>query len=321
MDERELLDGVASLVRPAGPELVCGWGGHGAGHVCLAVSGAVDLPALVERFSRRYGQLRNLVMGGYADPKVSEQTGLPLLAPFDDGELVEMRAWACGHRWIGCGVVCGGQVVVVVAERDAPPADEPAEEVVRVASPRTRRDDRRTWVRRLIELAGWEPLGLSVDWAAVEEELGVPLPADYKELVAAFGGGVFSDDTVSFLGCSTNVSFDLLTLWRAGLSVDRGTTVGPYEEYAPGGKGVVTWGSTEWADQYCWLLDAERPGHCPVLARSHDPGPWYRYDGMSTSEFLFRVLDDADFRPFGIARYELGATFVPGSHGDGAEAL
>ncbi|MEW2186669.1 hypothetical protein AB0900_25580 [Streptomyces cellulosae] len=113
----------------------------------------------------------------------------------------------------------------------------------------------------------------------------------------------------------------MITQWRAGLCVDRGTTVGPYEEYAPGGKGVVTWGCTEWADQYCWLLDAERPGHCPVLARSHDPGPWYRYDDMSASEFLHRVLADADFQPFGIARYELGVTIVPGSHGDGAEAL
>lgn len=42
---------------------------------------------------------------------------------------------------------------------------------------------------------------------------------------------------------------------------------------------------------------------------------------MSASEFLHRVLADADFQPFGIARYELGAAFVPGSHGDGAEAL
>ncbi|MFE7109277.1 hypothetical protein ACFU98_00865 [Streptomyces sp. NPDC057575] len=30
---------------------------------------------------------------------------------------------------------------------------------------------------------------------------------------------------------------------------------------------------------------------------------------MSTSEFLYRVLADADFRPFGIAQYELGARF------------
>ncbi|MFH9179604.1 SMI1/KNR4 family protein [Streptomyces albogriseolus] len=171
----------------------------------------------------------------------------------------------------------------------------------------------------MLDLTGWEPLGFSVDWATVEEELGVPLPADYKELAEAFGGGVFSE-SVSFMSCGASVSFDLPAQWRAALSAARDGTygsvsaAGPYDAYTPGGKGVVTWGSTEWADQYCWLIDAERPGHCPVLARSHDPGPWYRYD-MSTAEFLHRVLADADFRPFGIAHYGLGAMFVPESAG------
>ena len=323
MDDQELLEAVASLVRPGGRALVCGRSGHPAGHVCLTVSGAVELPTVVARFSRRYGQLRNLVMGGYADPRATEETGLPLLAPFG-GELAEMRGWACGDRWIGCGAVRAGdgaQVVVLVAERDAPPSEEPPEEMVRVVPPRrgTGSDDARAWVRRVLDLTGWEPLGLSVDWATVEEELGVPLPADYKELAEAFGGGVFSE-SVSFMGCGSSVSFDLPAQWRAALSAARDGTygsvpaAGPYDAYTPGGKGVVTWGSTEWADQYCWLIDAERPGHCSVLARSHDPGPWYRYD-MSTAEFLHRVLADADFRPFGIAHYGLGATFVPESAG------
>ncbi|MGW5510241.1 SMI1/KNR4 family protein [Streptomyces albogriseolus] len=283
----------------------------------------IELSALVGRLSRRYGQLRNLVMGGSVDPKVTGRTGLPLLAPFG-GELAEMRGWAFGDRWIGCGAVRAGdgaQVVVLVAERDAPPSEEAPEETVRVVPPRrgTRSDDARAWVRRVLDLTGWEPLGLSVDWATVEEELGVPLPADYKELAEAFGGGVFSE-SVSFMGCGASVSFDLPAQWRAGLSASRDGTyggtfaAGPYDAYAPGGKGVVTWGSTEWADQYCWLIDAERPGHCPVLARSHDPGPWYRYD-MSTAEFLHRVLTDPGFRPFGIAQYDLGVTFVPESAG------
>ncbi|MFD8217598.1 hypothetical protein ACFV2U_28760 [Streptomyces sp. NPDC059697] len=34
---------------------------------------------------------------------------------------------------------------------------------------------------------------------------------------------------------------------------------------------------------------------------------------MSTSEFLYRVLADADFQPFGIAQYDLDTTFKPGS--------
>ncbi|WP_193460503.1 MULTISPECIES: SMI1/KNR4 family protein [Streptomyces albogriseolus group] len=323
MDDQELLEAVASLVRPGGRGLVCGRVGHGVGHVCLTVSVAVELPTVVARFSRRYGQLRNLVMGGYADPRATEETGLPLLAPFG-GELAELRGWACGDRWIGCGAVRAGdgaQVVVLVAERDAPPSEEPPEEMVRVVPPRrgTGSDDARAWVRRVLDLTGWEPLGLSVDWATVEEELGVPLPADYKELAEAFGGGVFSE-SVSFMGCGSCVSFDLPAQWRAALSAARNGTygsvsaAGPYDAYTPGGKGVVTWGSTEWADQYCWLIDAERPGHCSVLARSHDPGPWYRYD-MSTAEFLHRVLADADFRPFGIAHYGLGAMFVPESAG------
>ncbi|WP_406723025.1 SMI1/KNR4 family protein [Streptomyces althioticus] len=287
----------------------------------------IELPTVVARFSRRYGQLRNLVMGGYADPKVTERTGLPLLAPFGE-ELAEMRGWAFGDRWIGCGAVRAGdgvQVVVLVAERDAPPSEAPPEETVRVV-PRcgTHSDDARAWVRRLLGLTGWEPLGLPVDWAQIEAELGAPLPADYKELAEAFGGGVFGE-SVSFMGCGAGVSFDLPAQWRAGLSAARhgmyGSTfaAGPYDAYTPGGKGVVTWGSTEWADQYCWLIDAERPGHCPVLVRAHDSGPWYRYE-LSTAEFLHRVLADADFRPFGIAHHGLGATFVPECAGPAAPA-
>ncbi|CAL9473790.1 SMI1/KNR4 family protein [Streptomyces pilosus] len=331
MDEKELLEAVTSLVRPGGRELVCGRPGHPAGHACLAVSGGISLPALSRQLSRRYGQLRNLAMGGYVDPTVTGRSGLPLLAPFT-GELVEMRGWASGTRWIGCGAVRAGDgehLVVLVAERPAPPPEEASREDARgAARPRAATaaeavtalpGDPRTWARRVIDLTGWEPLGIPVDWAAVEGELGVPLPADYKELCEAFGGGVFSD-SVYLLGRDEGVSFDLLAQWRAWLSADRDSTGGnasavePYTVYAPGGTGLLGWGSTEWADGYFWLIDAERPGEHPVLVRSDDGEEWHRYD-MSTSEFLYRVLADADFRPFGIARYGLGVTFLPPSGG------
>jgi hypothetical protein len=175
------------------------------------------------------------------------------------------------------------------------------------------------WVQRVIELSGWEPLGLSVDWAAMEEELQFPLPADYKELFEAFGGGVFSE-SVFFLARDEGASFDFLTQWRAALRVDQDGTYGsvsavdPYSVYAPGGEGLVEWGATEWGDECCWLVDAKRPGEYPILARG-DGGDRHRYD-MSTSEFLYRVLTDTDFRPFGIAQYDLGVTFSPGSGGE-----
>ncbi|MFE9698249.1 SMI1/KNR4 family protein [Streptomyces sp. NPDC006270] len=175
------------------------------------------------------------------------------------------------------------------------------------------------WVQRVIEPTGWEPLGVSVDWAAIEAELGVPLPEDYKQLYETFGGGVLSD-SVYFLGRDEAVVFAFLAQWRVALSVDRdssfaGTSaVDPYAIYAPGGKELVGWGSTAWADEYFWLVDAERSDDHPILARSHDGGAWDRYD-MSTSEFLYRVLTDADFLPFGIARYNLGTLFEAGSGG------
>ncbi|MEV5442604.1 SMI1/KNR4 family protein [Streptomyces sp. NPDC052644] len=259
MDEQELLDAVAAVARPGGRELVCGRPGHQAGHVCLTVPGTVDLSVLLKEFNRRHGQLRNLAMGGYVDPTVTERTGLPLLAPFA-GELVEMRAWASGSRWIGCGAVRAGdgeQLVVLVAERaapspDAPPEGDPwADSVIRVpaqeardaARPGTRTaaeagrelpEDPCTWAQRVIELTGWKPLGISADWPAIEEELGVPLPADYKKLYEAFGGGVFSE-SVYFLGRDEGISFDLLTQWRVAVSADRDSALGSVSALDPYG--------------------------------------------------------------------------------------
>lgn len=57
------------------------------------------------------------------------------------------------------------------------------------------------------------------------------------------------------------------------------SAVDPYSIYAPGGRGLIKWGATEWTDQYCRL--------------------------------------DTDFQPFGIAQYNLGMTFYRGS-GNGA---
>jgi len=119
-------------------------------------------------------------MGGYVDPTVTERTGLPLLAPFA-GELVEMRGWASGSRWIGCGVVRAGdgeQVVVLVAERAAPLPD---------ALP-----DGDRWLDALLRVTGWAARDATQPWEEIEAELGTALPGDYKRLCQAFGVGEFS---------------------------------------------------------------------------------------------------------------------------------
>lgn len=172
------------------------------------------------------------------------------------------------------------------------------------------------WVRKILEFVGRESVGIPVDWEAIEREIGAPLPPDCKELSEAFGGDLFSD-TVTFLACDENQAFDLVTRWRSALAADRDPRLGdvsavtPYKIYEPGGEGLISWGSTEWGDEYFWLINSAESGKWPILARAGDIDQWHTFD-MSTSEFLYRVLTDTDFRPFGIAQHALGATFEPG---------
>ncbi|MFF0557888.1 SMI1/KNR4 family protein [Streptomyces sp. NPDC004266] len=170
------------------------------------------------------------------------------------------------------------------------------------------------WVQRLLEFTGWEPSAHSVDWAAVEEELRVPLPPDFKQLCEGFGGGTFCD-SVAFYGRTEGFRFNFLLPWQAPLPPLPAES-GQYQEYTPGGKGYIKWASSEWGTEYCWLVDAQQPGAYPVLARG-EAGEWCEYD-MSTSEFLYRVLADKDFQPFGIARHGLDPTFRPGPGADGS---
>jgi cell wall assembly regulator SMI1 len=173
------------------------------------------------------------------------------------------------------------------------------------------------WVQRLLDFTDREPSRIPVDWNAIEENLGFSLPEDYKELYEAFGGGVFGGE-VSFLACDEGQVFDLLTQWRAALAVDQNTELGdvsavaPHKIYAPGSEGLVPWGSTEWGDEYFWSVDSSKPAACSIVARVGDSDRWHTFD-ISTSEFLYRVLTDAEFRPFGVAQHGLPPTFEPGS--------
>lgn len=63
------------------------------------------------------------------------------------------------------------------------------------------------WVQRIFEFTGWEPSARSVDWAAVEEELRIPLPVDFKQLCEGFGAGTFCD-SVAFYGRTEGFHFN-----------------------------------------------------------------------------------------------------------------
>jgi hypothetical protein len=160
MDTRQLLEAVHQLAWIDTGELQCAEAGHAAGHVCLTVPAGTSLSALLTELRNGYGQPRTLVVDGRHDPAVTERNGLPLLEPFGQ-RLVEIHAWACRGRWIGCGTTRTGdglRLTLLVAERADPAADGLPEDA--------------SWADQVVAVTGWDTdLTHTVDWAAVEHRL------------------------------------------------------------------------------------------------------------------------------------------------------
>ncbi|MFE5095625.1 SMI1/KNR4 family protein [Streptomyces sp. NPDC056638] len=290
-EQEELLAAVHHLVWPQTGDLQCGEAGHPAGHMCLAPSDETDLRELQRMLSGRYGEPRNLATGGFADPTVTPQTGLALLAPFGE-RVLEMRAWAQGGRWIGCGTARfddGTRLVLLVAER----------EVMAVGMP-----DGTSWVEGIVAVTGWDtPRTRTVDWKAVEGLLGTALPGDYKQLVEIFGGGAFDGYLQLQIPGAGFRSGDLVlhAEWLADWQRTHHSGLwDPYEVYPTAG-GLLEWAGTERADQFFWLTEGSDPDKWPVLITEDIPDSWVRFDGTA-AEFIYRMLTDRR-HPFSTARY------------------
>ncbi|MFJ9413823.1 SMI1/KNR4 family protein [Streptomyces sp. NPDC101227] len=289
MDEQQLLAAIHSLASPDTRELACGESGHRAGHICLVAPGGADLPTLLDELGNWHGEPRTLVTGGHVAPAVTERTGLPLLAPWGDG-LVEMRAWAFGGRWIGCGSVRTGdgvRPVVLIAERAAPSLEELSEDA--------------SWVDRVVAVTGWEAdRRHPIDWAAAEARLGTALPRDYKRLAELFGRGAFDGYLDVHLPDGSRSDLvrhaERLAEWAAA----HGNGLWEPHRLYPAPGGLLQWASSEQADGFYWLTEGPDPDKWPILA-SEDDCTTYRFAG-STAEFVYRLLTDPQ-QPFSTARY------------------
>ncbi|MFD4582553.1 hypothetical protein ACFWOY_10010 [Streptomyces sp. NPDC058423] len=172
---------------------------------------------------------------------------------------------------------------------------------------------KRMWVERIAEATNWEPLALELPWGSVEEDLGTPLPEDYKRLVEAFGKGEFSE-FMNVLCVDATGQFDLTRIWHKYLdaSPEDGPdpVFTPYQIYRPGRRGLIPWAFGEMECNYFWLASAEEdPATWPIVTQG-DPYPWHEVN-MSTSEFVYRVLADPEFEPFSIARLFPQPDFYP----------
>jgi len=292
MDTRQLLEAVQQLAWIDTGELRCAEAGHMAGHVCLTASADTSLSALLEELSNRFGRPRTLVVDGRRDPAVTERSGLPLLEPFGE-RLVEMHAWSCRSRWVGCGTTHTGdglRPILLVAERADPAAGGIPTGV--------------SWVDRVVAVTGWDAdLTHPVDWAAVENRLGTALPGDYKRLAEIFGCGAF-DAYLRFDVPNAGIpSFDIVrqTEWLAQWVKEHDIRLWkPYEVFpAPGG--LLEWASSEQGHSFYWPTEGSDPDQWPILATEDDYRVWERFDG-STAEFIYRMLTDPQ-HPFSTARY------------------
>ncbi|MFK4066445.1 SMI1/KNR4 family protein [Streptomyces sp. NPDC029674] len=136
--------------------------------------------------------------------------------------------------------------------------------------------------------------GRTVEWAAVEAELGTALPADYKRLVRMYGGGVFAGELWLLEPDCPDPAYDLVTqtaecsetladFWAAGQKR-------PPELDEPGVR-LVPWCYVDGAGHFLyWLV---RPGVEPeewTVILNEGRGPLWEAYPMSCGEFLHDVV-------------------------------
>jgi hypothetical protein len=151
------------------------------------------------------------------------------------------------------------------------------------------------WVLRLAELVGVAANEhRSFDWAAIEGDLGVRLPGDYKRLAESFPAGWFrgwvrlwppertGDDRPRLLSDFAAAELEAMREYR-----DTGESGFPHPLFPEPG-GVLPWGYLRSAGVTYWLTGPGDPDDWPVIAATEDGNYWERFDGPA-GEFLARV--------------------------------
>ncbi|MEU0029579.1 SMI1/KNR4 family protein [Streptomyces sp. NPDC006335] len=133
----------------------------------------------------------------------------------------------------------------------------------------------------------------ATDWDAVQEQLGITLPSDYKELIRAYGGSNW-DDYLYLLepGCP-NDNYDLIEwedqqtealqgLWEFEKKPD---------ELADAGSRVIPWATTDNGECLYWLVKTgQDPDQWTVMVNEARGDRWEHYQ-MTCTEFLLAALE------------------------------
>src|SRR5262249_3790387 len=125
-------------------------------------------------------------------------------------------------------------------------------------------------------------------FAAVESRLGLPLPADYKQLICAYGTGSWKDFLCVLTPFSSNSNLNLLEQAKDQLDAERVIRANhpadmPFKLHPEKG-GLFPWGMTDNGDRLYWLTEGEPDSWPTIVYESR--GPEYDRHGMSCCEFL-----------------------------------
>ncbi|MEU0786107.1 SMI1/KNR4 family protein [Streptomyces sp. NPDC006173] len=149
-------------------------------------------------------------------------------------------------------------------------------------------------VERLTEIIPPDAARRSRDWAAAEQQLGTPLPEDYKELVETYGGGVFDetiwlldpqcpDEDYNILAQATARAEILADLWQ--------TEAKPTELQNESDAQVLPWAYIEESGAYLYWLrqPAQKPDAWTVML-NEGRGPEWEHHSTQCTPFLLSVL-------------------------------
>jgi hypothetical protein len=176
-------------------------------------------------------------------------------------------------------------------------------------------------VRRLAALAGVSASeGRDFRWAAIERDLGLRLPADYKQLAGSFPDGYFRrfvhvrwperwpDGQVRLLSEFSSGQLESMREYRDAGCWDTGEVEFPYPLFPEPG-GILPWGGIASPGVAFWLTGPGDPGGWPVVVATEECDYWDRFDGTAcdfliavatarydASRFMTAAFDEQDLR-------------------------
>ncbi|MGA5069207.1 Lsr2 family DNA-binding protein [Streptomyces exfoliatus] len=136
------------------------------------------------------------------------------------------------------------------------------------------------------------PTGVPVvDWPAVEQSLGMPLPADYKQLADAYGPGSFCGFLHLYHPLAPTEWVDLTGPMPATIrrqlqhDHDTGTHAVPYDP-----RQLFAIGVTDNGEYLFWIQEPEHaPGQWDIAVNEARGPRWYTHKG-GIADFLLAVL-------------------------------